>query len=99
MDQAAWNLCPVSGVVSGSACYYADDQTFTDLSGTTTVVIDDCPDGKCLHSALCYTPSCALLYCPLQPPTQCRNALLHLTLMYCVPDLYSPCFLDCLLAI
>ncbi|DBB14252.1 TPA: hypothetical protein ACH3X3_001198 [Trebouxia sp. C0006] len=58
MDQAAWNLCPVSGVVSGSACYYADDQTFTDLSGTTTVVIDDCPDGKCLHSALCYTPSC-----------------------------------------
>ncbi|KAL0022694.1 hypothetical protein WJX77_001966 [Trebouxia sp. C0004] len=46
MDQAAWNLCPVSGVVSGSACYYADDQTFTDLSGTTTVVIDDCPDGN-----------------------------------------------------
>ena len=53
MDQAAWNLCPVSGVVSGSACYYADDQTFTDLSGTITVVIDDCPDGKCFHSDLC----------------------------------------------
>ncbi len=57
MDQAAWNLCPVSGVVSGSACYYADDQTFTDLAGTTTVVIDDCPDGKCFlslpHTHLC----------------------------------------------
>ena len=45
MAQAAWNLCPVSGVPSGLACYYADDQTFTDLSGTTTVVIEDCPDG------------------------------------------------------
>ena len=45
MDQAAWNLCPVSGVASGTACYYADDQTFTDLQGSTTVVIDDCPDG------------------------------------------------------
>lgn len=47
MAQAAWNLCPVSGVPSGVACYYADDQTFTDLSGTTTVVIEDCPDGTC----------------------------------------------------
>lgn len=46
MDQAAWNLCPVSDVVSGTSCYYEDDQTFTELSGTTTVVIDDCPDGK-----------------------------------------------------
>ena len=45
MDQAAWNLCPVSGVSSGTACYYADDQTFTDLSGSVTVTIDDCPDG------------------------------------------------------
>ncbi|KAA6428169.1 MAG: hypothetical protein FRX49_01765, partial [Trebouxia sp. A1-2] len=57
MDQAAWNLCPVSGVVSGSACYYADDQTFTDLSGTTTVVIDDCPDGKCFTLAFATHPA------------------------------------------
>ena len=46
MDQAAWNLCPVSGVSSGTSCYYANDQTFTDLSGTLTVTIDDCPDGR-----------------------------------------------------
>lgn len=50
MAQAAWNLCPVSGVPSGTACYYSADQTFTDLSGTTTVVIDDCPDGTSLPS-------------------------------------------------
>lgn len=52
MDQAAWNLCPVSDVVSGTSCYYADDQTFTELSGTTTVVIDDCPDGELTNAPL-----------------------------------------------
>ncbi|KAL3132313.1 hypothetical protein ABBQ32_008891 [Trebouxia sp. C0010 RCD-2024] len=46
MDQAAWNLCPVSGVSSGTACYYATDQTFSDLIGTVSVTIDDCPDGN-----------------------------------------------------
>ena len=57
MDQAAWNLCPVSGVSSGTSCYYANDQTFTDLTGTLTVTIDDCPDGEaCLHSF--FAPVC-----------------------------------------
>ena len=60
MDQAVWNLCPVSGVASGTACYYADDQTFTDLSGTTTVVIDDCPDG--IYLSICLVLRPALVY-------------------------------------
>ena len=61
MDQAAWNLCPVSGVASGTACYYADDQTFTELSGSTTVVIDDCPDGARTVTPFILAPVLALL--------------------------------------
>ena len=40
--QASWNLCPQSG---GSGCYNADDQTFASLTGSSSVVIPDCPDG------------------------------------------------------
>ena len=63
MDQAAWNLCPVSGVSSGTACYYADDQTFTDLTGAVAVTIDDCPDGEDLLKTLpCQTDFTCLVH-------------------------------------
>ena len=57
MDQAAWNLCPVSGVSSGTSCYYENDQTFTDITGTLTVTIDDCPDGEAPLQT-CFATSC-----------------------------------------
>lgn len=59
MDQAVWNLCPVSGVSSGTSCYYANDQTFTDLTGTLTVTIDDCPDGE-VSLQSCFAISCLM---------------------------------------
>lgn len=46
MSEAAWNLCPVSGVPQGSDCYYTDDQTFTATTGQSSTVITDCPDGE-----------------------------------------------------
>ena len=70
MDQAAWNLCPVSGVSSGTACYYADDQTFTDLIGHVPVTIDDCPDGEDMLVAL------RLFLVTLTSSVWCVNVLL-----------------------
>lgn len=86
MDQAAWNLCPVSGVASGTSCYYADDQTFTDLSGTTTVVIDDCPDGVLSHlpCLALVLPVLVLLYCILPDvalPLSSVHSLVPIVLM------------------
>ena len=71
MDQAAWNLCPVSGVSSGTACYYATDQTFSDLVGTVSVTIDDCPDGAS------HTPTVYMLY-TVKRVTESFAVLLHI---------------------
>ena len=46
LSQAAWNLCPVSGIPSGNACYYSSDQTFDALTGSVSIQITDCPDGE-----------------------------------------------------
>lgn len=54
LSQATWNLCPVSGVPSGIACYYSEDQTFTQLTGNQKIVISDCPDGE--RAPLIYGP-------------------------------------------
>lgn len=42
MQQASWNLCPAG---DSSGCYWSSDQTFEQLSGSTSVVVPDVPDG------------------------------------------------------
>lgn len=49
LSQASWNVCPSGGWVmsaTSSSCYFASDQTFDRLAGSTSVVIPDCPDGN-----------------------------------------------------
>eukprot|EP00887_Chlorella_sp_A99_P002467 scaffold10.g2467.t1 len=48
LAQASWNLCPTSGPAGGSTsgCYFADDQRFDRLAGSSSVVVPDCPDGE-----------------------------------------------------
>lgn len=45
MQQASWNLCPAG---DSSGCYWAADQTFEQLTGSTTVAVPDVPDGGSL---------------------------------------------------
>ena len=59
MLQAAWNVCPVSSMTLEVNCYFAEDQTFANISGTISTVIDDCPNGNLLlyaesHNVLDY---------------------------------------------
>ena len=49
MREAAWNVCPVSNMMPKAKCYFAEDQTFANMSGTISTVIEDCPDGNPLH--------------------------------------------------
>ncbi|GIL44962.1 hypothetical protein Vafri_2402 [Volvox africanus] len=44
MQQASWNLCPVSTPYS-SDCYFDTDVTFDRLSGEQHYTLDDAPDG------------------------------------------------------
>lgn len=44
MQQTSWNLCPVQTAYSGD-CYYDTDIKFDRLSGSTSTVITDMPDG------------------------------------------------------
>ena len=51
-QQASWNVCPqptasISGppIPHGSACYFSPDNTFPAVSGHTTTLIPDAPDG------------------------------------------------------
>lgn len=50
--QAAWNLCPQEGagiegppIPHGSTCYFAQDNTFSDISNSLSLTIEDVPDG------------------------------------------------------
>lgn len=45
MQQTSYNLCPVKTAYSGQ-CYYDSDITFDRLSGSTTTLIEDAPDGE-----------------------------------------------------
>ncbi|EFJ46305.1 hypothetical protein VOLCADRAFT_93448 [Volvox carteri f. nagariensis] len=45
MQQASWNLCPVSTPYS-SDCYYDSDINFERLSGEQHFTLDDAPDGE-----------------------------------------------------
>ncbi|GLC33126.1 hypothetical protein PLESTB_000367500 [Pleodorina starrii] len=45
MQQASWNLCPVSTPYS-SDCYFDSDVTFDRLSGEQHYTLDDAPDGE-----------------------------------------------------
>lgn len=42
MSTASWNLCPEG---DSAGCYYAADQAFDQLAGSTRVVVPDVPDG------------------------------------------------------
>uniref|UniRef100_A0A7S0NBN4 Polycystin cation channel PKD1/PKD2 domain-containing protein n=1 Tax=Chlamydomonas leiostraca TaxID=1034604 RepID=A0A7S0NBN4_9CHLO len=45
MQQTSYNLCPVKTMYSGD-CYYDSDIKFDRLSGSTTTIISDMPDGE-----------------------------------------------------
>ena len=49
MNQASWNLCPAG---DSSGCYWTEDQSFEQLSGSTTIIVPDVPDGEGDHPSL-----------------------------------------------
>ncbi len=69
MAQATWNLCPLDGAPN-SSCYYASEQSFTQLSGTSTTVLSDVPDGL-------VRPSCGKYLQYWQTPGSNPNGHLH----------------------